>query len=74
MRMKVGVSRGRGQYSWLNFHMNPHLWLVDIMWSTRVFVLSLTSDMTEIQKVNHNIMRRIIVTTTAYTPQTKNGK
>jgi ribosomal protein S10 len=48
MRMEVGVPRGRGQYSWLNFHVNPHLRLIDIMWSTRVFILSLTSDVTEI--------------------------
>jgi hypothetical protein len=42
MRMEVGVPRGR-----LNFHMNPHLWLVDIVWSTWMFILSLTSYVTE---------------------------
>jgi hypothetical protein len=59
--MKVGVPGGRGQYSWLNFHMNPHLWLVDIMWCTRVFILSLTSDVTGIQEINLNT-RYIIIT------------
>ncbi|KDR24168.1 hypothetical protein L798_08998 [Zootermopsis nevadensis] len=48
MRMKVGVPRGRCQNPWLNLHMNPHLWLIDIMRSTRMFILSLTSDVTEI--------------------------
>jgi hypothetical protein len=51
MRMEVSVPWGRGQYSRLNFHVNPHLRLVDIMWSTRVFILSLTSDVTEIKRV-----------------------
>ena len=51
----MGVPGGRGQYSRLNFHVNPHLRLVYIMWSARVFVLSLPSDVTEIKcvKVTH---------------------
>jgi hypothetical protein len=51
VRVEVGVPRGRGQYSRLNFHVNAHLRLVDIMRSARVFVLSLTCDVTEIKYV-----------------------
>jgi hypothetical protein len=61
--MKVGVPRGRCKYPWLNFHVDPHLWLIDIMWSTGVFILSLTSDVTEIRKAKY-----ITATTVAYNP------
>jgi hypothetical protein len=49
MRMEVGVPWGR-----LNFHMNPHLWLVDVVWSAWVFVLSLASYVAETHRVRDN--------------------